>query len=133
VQVGRGHGKMGCNSRQGGKDLMFDLNRVRGSRRVFYGWLIAGVSLISMTFWFGLRSSFAVFYASLLEEFSWTRGEAAGVQSMALVTYTLLAPIIGGLIDRYGPRKVILPGIFLFSTGLILCGTVDSLSSLYHY
>jgi MFS family permease len=109
------------------------LQRVRGSRRFFYGWLIVGVSLISMAFWFGLRTSFSVFYASLLEEFPWNRGEAAGVQSMALVTYTFVAPLVGGLIDRCGPRKVILPGIFLLSAGLILCSTIDSLSSLYIY
>jgi len=29
------------------------------------------------------------------EEFHWTRGESAGVQSMAMLTYTFIAPVVG--------------------------------------
>ena len=82
-------------------------------------------------FWLGIRTSFSVFYVALLEEFSWERGESAGVQSIALLTYTLLAPLVGGMIDRFGPRRVILPGILILSMGLVLCATVDSLTRFF--
>jgi len=100
-------------------------------RRFYYGWVIVGVSLVSMAFWLGIRTSFSVFYVALLEEFSWERGESAGVQSMALLTYTFLAPFVGGMIDRFGPRRVILPGILVLSLGLVLCATVDSLTRFF--
>ncbi|MFP4088636.1 MAG: MFS transporter [Desulfobacteraceae bacterium] len=103
----------------------------RGAGRLYFGWIIVGVALVSMAFWLGIRTSFSVFYVALLEEFPWKRGESAGVQSMALFTYTLLAPLVGGLIDRFGPRRVILPGIVILSLGLVLCATINSLARFF--
>jgi MFS family permease len=100
-------------------------------RRVYYGWIIVGLGLVSMSFWFGVRSSFSVFYVALLEEFHWTRGESAGVQSVAMLTYTFIAPVAGGLIDRLGPRRVIVPGILLLIVGLVLCSSMKTLSQFY--
>jgi len=97
----------------------------------YYGWIIVGVALVSMAFWLGIRTSFSVFYVALLEDFPWNRGDSAGVQSIALITYTVLAPLVGGLIDRFGPRRVILPGILILCLGLVLCATIDSLAQFY--
>lgn len=107
--------------------------KMRGlvNKNFYYGWVIVAVALVSMAFWLGIRSSFSVFYVALLEEFSWNRGESAGVQSMALITYTLLAPAVGSLIDRFGPRRVIVPGILILSFGLILCATINTLAQFY--
>jgi len=99
--------------------------------RFYYGWIIVGVAMVSMAFWFGIRATFSVFYVALLEEFSWGRGEAAGVQSMALISYTIMAPIVGGLIDRFGPRRIIVPGILLLASGLILCSSIKTLRQFY--
>ena len=98
---------------------------------IYYGWIIVAVALISMGFWLGIRSSFSVFYVALLEDFPWNRGDSAGVQSMALIAYTILAPLVGGLIDRFGPRRVIIPGIFVLALGLALSATVETLTQFY--
>lgn len=97
----------------------------------YYGWVIVGVAFVSMVFWFGIRSVFSVFYAELLEEFAWSRGGAAGVQATALITYTIMAPVIGTLIDRLGPRRVIVPGIIILSLGLFLCSLIQTLTHFY--
>jgi len=89
------------------------------------------VALISMAFWLGIRASFSVYYVALLEDYAWSRSGSAGVQSIALLTYTLLAPLVGGLIDRFGPRRVIIPGILVLSLGLVLCSTIDTLGQFY--
>lgn len=107
------------------------MNPPASSSKIYYGWIIVAVGMISMTFWFGIRTSFSVFYVPLLEEFHWNRGESAGVQSVALLAYTFLAPVVGGLIDRFGPRRVIIPGIFVFSLGLILSSSLNSLFQFY--
>ena len=99
--------------------------------RIYYGWVIVAIGLVSMAFWYGIRSSFAIFYVALLEDFPWSRAESAGVQSMALMTYTILAPLVGGLIDRFGPRRIIVPGILILSSGLILCGSIKTLAQFY--
>jgi len=105
--------------------------KIAASSRFYYGWIIVAVALISMAFWFGIRSSFSVFYVALLDEFPWSRGGSAGVQSMAYITYTLMAPLVGGLIDRFGPRRVIAPGILTLAVGLILCSRVEILAQFY--
>ena len=101
------------------------------SQGIYYGWMIVAVGLVSMAFWYGIRSSFSIFYVALLEDFPWSRGESAGVQSLSLITYTILAPLVGGLIDRFGPRRVIVPGILVLSSGLILCGSIETLTQFY--
>ncbi|MGD2126436.1 MAG: MFS transporter [Desulfobacteraceae bacterium] len=107
------------------------MHRAKGFFNIYYGWIIVALGLISMAFWFGIRSSFSVFYVALLEDFPWSRGESAGVQSMALLTYTFLAPLVGGLIDRFGPRRVIIPGILILTLGLALCATIKTLGQFY--
>ncbi len=101
------------------------------TKNFYYGWIIVGVAFVSMGFWFGIRATFSVFYVAVLEEFSWSRGGAAGIQSAALITYTIMAPAIGGLIDRFGPRQVIVPGILVLSLGLFLCSLIETLGHFY--
>jgi MFS family permease len=105
--------------------------KIFGSTDIYYGWIIVAIGLISMAFWFGIRSNFSVFYVALLEDYPWSRGQTAGVQSMALITYTILAPLVGGLIDRFGPRRIIGTGILLLALGLILCAFIRSLAHFY--
>ena len=100
---------------------------------IYYGWIIVSVALVSMAFWLGIRSSFSIFYVALLEDFQWTRAGSAGAQSMALIVYTLLAPLVGGLIDRFGPRRVVVPGILILAFGLMLCGSIKTLNQFYLY
>ena len=97
----------------------------------FYGWIIVALGLLGMGSWTGIRTSFAVFYAALLDEFGWSRGGAAGVQSVAYIVYLILAPLAGGLIDRFGPRRVILPGLLICCGGLTLCAYISNLLHFY--
>ncbi len=53
------------------------------------------------------------------------------MQSVSFVVYTFAAPLVGALIDKYGPRKVVLPGIIVLSIGLVLSAYVRSLLHLY--
>jgi MFS family permease len=100
-------------------------------RRFYYGWVIVGLSMISMSFWFGLRTTFSVFFVALIDHFHWSRAEAAGAQSIALFVYTAISPVVGVFVDRIGPRKVILPGIILTGLGLFLCAQIQSLIQFY--
>lgn len=97
----------------------------------YYGWVIVAIGLISMVFWMGIRSNFSVFYVALLDEFGWNRGNSAGVQSVAMIFYTFCAPVVGGLIDRYGPRKIIATGVLVLSFGLMLCALIQNLAQFF--
>src|SRR4030043_123900 len=96
-------------------------------RHFYYGWVIVGLSMVSMAFWFGTRTTFSVFFVALIDHFQWGRAEAAGAQSIAMMVYMIMAPIIGTLVDRIGPRKVIVPGILLTGFGFLLCTQIRTL------
>ena len=121
----------GQTEKPGESEYMINIKLQGSQRNIYYGWIIVAVAMVSMAFWFGIRSSFSIFYVALLEEYPWNRGDSAGVQSMALITYTIMAPLVGGLIDRFGPRRIVVLGIFILSLGLMLCGTVNSLIQFY--
>ena len=100
-------------------------------RHFYYGWVIVGLSMVSMAFWFGIRTTFSVFFVALIDHFHWGRAEAAGAQSIAMMVYMIMAPIIGTLVDRMGPRKVIVPGILLTGFGFLLCTQIRTLFQFY--
>jgi MFS family permease len=105
--------------------------RQSGSELFYYGWVIVIVAMVSLAFWFGFRTMFSVFLVALVEEFKWGRAEISGVQSVAMILYIVTAPIVGGLLDRFGPRRVIVPGIVLLAVGIGLCATIRRLLDFY--
>jgi len=104
-----------------------------GRGKLYYGWVIVVVAFFSMAFWMGIRSSFSVFYAHLVDEMGWSRAQAVLAQSLGFVMYMVSVPFIGGFIDRFGPRKVILPGVLLTGLGLMFCASIRGLFSLYTF
>ena len=97
----------------------------------YYGWVIVGLSMVSLAFWFGLRTTFSVFFVALTDHFKWNRADAAAAQSIALMVYAFSSPILGSLIDRIGPRKIMVPGIILTGLGLLLCTQIETLGQFY--
>lgn len=89
--------------------------------------------MVSMAFWFGFRTMFSVYLVTLVNEFGWGRGETAGAQSIAMICYILSAPLVGGLVDRFGPRRVIVPGVILLAAGMALSGSIHRLLEFYIY
>jgi MFS family permease len=81
----------------------------------------------------GLYFTFSVFLVPLVEEFHWSRGLTAGALSLSTVLQGLLSPVAGILVDRFGPRRIILSGAVLLSAASILTATTRSASELYLY
>ena len=68
--------------------------------------------------------SFGVFVRPLAHDFHWTRTQVSAALSIGQFAVALGAPLWGWLIDRFGPRRVVLPSI------LGLCLAFSSLSLL---
>jgi len=62
--------------------------------------------------------SFSVFFKPLSQEFNWSRAEISLGFSLSLLVLSAALPIVGRLVDRFGARKIILPGALLFGLGL---------------
>lgn len=99
--------------------------------RFFYGWVIVGISLVSMTLIYGIRHSFSVFFPSILDEFGWARGSTAMMLSLNLLIYGFLAPVAGSLGDRWKPRRVMPIGIIVLGLGTAGCAFAHELWHFY--
>lgn len=97
----------------------------------FYGWLIVAGSLVVLGLTYSVMYSFSVFYAALLDEFKWGRGEAAGVYSVFMIVTGFGSLAAGILADRFGPGRVIAVGGAVLAVGLVFCSRVTSLWQFY--
>jgi MFS family permease len=88
----------------------------------YYGWVIVGLSFLANLTAAGIRSAPAVLIHPLEAEFGWSRTAVASAASLNLLLLGLFAPVGGWLIDRVGPRRVILACLATIATGLL--GTV---------
>src|SRR5262249_21864768 len=89
-----------------------------GSSHIFYGWWMVLVS--SIGFAVGpilITSTFGIFVKPLAETFGWSRGAISLAFSLIALMVSFYAPIIGALVDRFGPRKVIVCGAIVFGSG----------------
>jgi MFS family permease len=94
-------------------------------------WFIAALCFIVLGFSRGLHSSFGVFNVALLETFGWSRGATAGIFSVVLIVDAVLSPVVGYLLDRYGPKRIVAGGCLALAAGLYLSGQVSALWQLY--
>ena len=101
------------------------------THRFYYGWVIVGVSFLTLFFTHGIRNSFGVFYVAMLHEYAWGRGETAGAFSLAMVIHAFFSILSGALIDRFGPRALFPLGATLLAIGLAAASRIGSIWHLY--
>ncbi|MBI2855687.1 MAG: MFS transporter [Chloroflexi bacterium] len=102
------------------------------AKRIFYGWYIVAAS-IGMNFYLSVVffQGFQVFFLPIANEFGWSRALTSGAFSLRQLESGLLAPVIGFLVDRWGPRTVILWSVIASAGGLIMLGYINSLWTFY--
>ena len=70
----------------------------------------------------GLGESFTVFLKPISENFGWDRAQVVSVYSLTWLAGGLMAPLVGRLFDRSGPRIV-------YSLGMLLLGSAFLVAS----
>ncbi len=103
----------------------------RSGRAASIPWLVIGTVWITLAIASGLYFSFPVFFVALVEEFGWSRGATAAAFSISSVVQGVISPLVGMLVDRLGPRRVMLGGACLLGVACTLSSRIASLGSLY--
>jgi sugar phosphate permease len=88
----------------------------------YYGWFVVALCFLTTLTSAGVRSSPTVLIHPLEAEFGWSRALIASAISMNLLLFGIAAPVAGFLIDRFGPRKVMMGSLTLLIVGV--SGTV---------
>lgn len=96
-------------------------------RRVYYGWIVVGITFLTLLISAGTRSAPGVLLVPLEQDLGWSRPSIAFAVSMGLLLFGLAGPFAGRLMDRIGPRRVMLLGLALvaIATGVSAQMTVE--------
>lgn len=81
------------------------------------GWKVIVAAMAGLGMASTFTFAFGAFILPLEEEFGWSRGDIALGMSIITLVGGLLSPPIGMLVDRWGPRRMGLPGALIFAVG----------------
>lgn len=86
----------------------------------YAGWGVLGGAFIGVMVSFApiIPYTFSLFLDPLHAAFGWKRQSMGGAFALAAITVALVSPLIGLLLDRFPPRRVILPAILAFAVAL---------------
>lgn len=98
--------------------------------QLFYGWRMVGLVSALRVLGGGLHNyGFTVFFLPLSQDLGLSRAATSLAFSLARVEGAIEGPFVGYLIDRFGPRPMILIAALLTGVGYILFAWVDSYAS----
>jgi MFS family permease len=93
---------------------------------VYPGWWVAVGACLSLGVVSGLGFwAFGLFVEPLEAEFGWSNTTLAAAVSMSMLVSGLASPLVGRLVDRYRPRRIILIGMAASVVGYLLLAAVQ--------
>jgi len=93
----------------------------------FYGWRMIGLVSIIRIVGGGLHQfGFTVFFLPISQDLGISRAATSLAFSLSRAQGAIEAPLVGYLIDRYGPRPIMVTAVFLAGFGYILLSWADS-------
>jgi MFS family permease len=94
---------------------------------LYYGWRMIGLVSALRVLGGGLHQyGFTVFFLPVTQDLGLTRASTSLAFSLARAEGSLAAPIVGYLIDRYGPKPMMFTAALLAGIGYILFSWVNS-------
>ncbi|MFC2035300.1 MFS transporter [Chloroflexota bacterium] len=100
--------------------------------KVFYGWWIVAASVVVAAYVAGaVFYGFTTVFEPIANELGWSYTQVSLAASLRGLEMGLLAPVVGILVDRWGPRRLIAGGVVSAALGLILLSRVNSLGMFY--
>ncbi len=105
----------------------------RQEHRSRYRYAVLLIGFVTLAGASGVSGCFAVFYNTLVTTFSWSRARGASPYSVHMIVSVVSAPVVGWLLDRYGPRVVLSIAALLGGGALMACSTLQTLGHFVVY
>ena len=90
------------------------------ARGIHYGWLVVGITFLTMLATAGAMGSAGVLIRPLSQEFGWTTEEISTAMAIRLVLFGLLGPFAAALMNQFGIRTVVATAAAFISGGILL-------------
>lgn len=95
-------------------------------RRFFYGWVIVAVSVVVDAVALGAgNGSFAIFLQPISRALGWSRTTITGAITVQSLANLLVSPVVGTIVDRYGPRLLMCFGATVAAVSFCFIGKVN--------
>ena len=93
---------------------------------LFYGWHMVAAACALRVLGAGLHSfGFTVFFLPLSQDLDLNRTSTSLAFSLARAEGAIEGPIVGHLLDRYGPKPIMLAAVLLMGVGYLLLSQVN--------
>jgi MFS family permease len=104
----------------------------KGKSRLFYGWymVMAGMGI---HLWISIGWVYAkqIFFTPIATSFGWSRALMSGAFALERLEGSIASPIEGLLVDRYGPKRIMLFGTFICGLGIISLAFLQNIYMFY--
>ena len=99
---------------------------------IFYGWFIvighmATLFFVTYAFIYGMSA----FIGPITDDMGWSHAQFSFASSLHLFVWALSSPLIGVLVDKYGPRKIVLVGALATALGMVIISSMNTLTVFY--
>jgi MFS family permease len=102
------------------------------NHKVFYGWWIVTAGFfIAMYIGGCINYGFTAVFEPIASDFGWSYAQVSFAASLRGLEMSLLAPVVGLLMDRWGPRRLVFAGATIIGLGLLLLSRINSLATFY--
>ena len=98
---------------------MSEISRISAPPALRSNWPILAAAFTTFTIGAAMMHSYTVFLVAFVEDFGWSRGETSIAYSVSQLVAGGSSPAVGVLVDRLGPRRLLLLGGGLLVLGLI--------------
>jgi MFS family permease len=100
--------------------------------KIFYGWrMVAAGSGIQFLQAALLHQAFGAYFAVLAEELGWSKTALSGAATLQPMEAAVLGPVLGWIVDRFGPQGMIRAGVIMFGAGFMILSQIDSIAGFY--
>lgn len=101
-------------------------------KKIFYGWKMVAAATGMQFLQAGLMmQAFGAYVAVLSEERGWSKTALSGAAALHQMEVAILGPVLGWMLDRFGPRRFVRTGVVMFGVGLMLFSQVETLPAFY--
>ena len=85
------------------------------------------IAMAAAPLYYGL----AIWNPVLRNVFHWTAGQMAGAFAVTQAQETVMGPVVGVLVEKLGPRRMVLIGMLILGAGFALFSQIQALWQLY--
>ncbi|MDP9321110.1 MAG: MFS transporter [Chloroflexota bacterium] len=87
--------------------------------RFHYAWVVVAITFLALLVTSSVRAAPGILITPFEQEYGWDRAAISAAIAVSILTFGLGGPLSGTLVNRFGPRKVILFGCSLVAVGLL--------------